>query len=201
MLVHCLHIKEAGEVFQVLTRILHQRDGIFVELLFARNVVMSLLLPIGDSWFEGRERVRYTREQLLQLQEAVKVLEVPDDILKIKQDIEAELFGEDQSWGSQADSNLPHQLQNRYSEPDNRDWRGRSGQLPSNLDERSWENIRDNSSQVNRQDQIISQFARTQISSIQGGGPTPTLVKAEVPWSARRGSLSEKDRVLKTVKG
>ena len=39
------------------------------------------------------------------------------------------------------------------------------------------------------------------ISVLIQGGPTPTLVKAEVPWSARRGSLSEKDRVLKTVKG
>ncbi|MQL20583.1 hypothetical protein EI008_26800, partial [Escherichia coli] len=46
-----------------------------------------------------------------------------------------------------------------------------------------------------------SQFARTQFSSNQGGGPTPTLVKAEVPWSARKGILSENDRVLKTVKG
>lgn len=33
---------------------------------------------------------------------------------------------------------------------------------------------------------------------IQG---TPALTKAEVPWSARRGTLSDKDRVLKTVKG
>lgn len=33
------------------------------------------------------------------------------------------------------------------------------------------------------------------------GGPAPALVKAEVPWSARRGNLSEKERVLKTVKG
>lgn len=33
------------------------------------------------------------------------------------------------------------------------------------------------------------------------GGPAPSLVKAEVPWSARRGTLSEKERVLKTVKG
>ncbi|KAL5146913.1 Eukaryotic translation initiation factor isoform 4G-1 [Glycine soja] len=166
----------------------------------------SFSLKTGDSRFEGHERVRYTRDQLLQLKEAV---EVPDDILKIKQDIEAELFGEDPSWG-RAESNLPHQLQNRYSEPDNRDWRGRSGQPPASTDERSWENLRDNrefgnrqqdASQVNRHDQLNSQFARTQISSMQGGGPTPTLVKAEVPWSARRGSLSEKDRVLKTVKG
>lgn len=27
------------------------------------------------------------------------------------------------------------------------------------------------------------------------------MTKAEVPWSARRGTLSEKDQVLKTVKG
>lgn len=33
------------------------------------------------------------------------------------------------------------------------------------------------------------------------GGPAPALVKAEVPWSAKRGNLSEKERVLKTVKG
>ncbi|KAL1372102.1 hypothetical protein HN51_002260 [Arachis hypogaea] len=164
-------------------------------------------IKAGDSRFEGRERVRYTRDQLLQLREAVQI---PDDILKIKQDIEAELFGEDQnqSWG-RSENNPPPQFQNRYSEPDNRDWRGRSGQPPpANADERSWDNLRDrenrefgNTSQVNRQDQLNSQFARAHISSNQVGGPSPTLVKAEVPWSARRGSLSEKDRVLKTVKG
>lgn len=32
-------------------------------------------------------------------------------------------------------------------------------------------------------------------------GAAPVLVKAEVPWSARRGNLSEQERVLKTVKG
>lgn len=63
---------------------------------------------------------------------------------------------------------LPHQLPNRYSELDNRDWRGRSGQLPASQDEKSWENLRDNSSQINRQDHLNSQFARTQISSTQG---------------------------------
>jgi len=63
---------------------------------------------------------------------------------------------------------LPQQLQNRYSEPDNRDWRGRSGQPPASPDERSWENLRDNSSQGNHQDHLNLQFARTQISSTQG---------------------------------
>ena len=37
--------------------------------------------------------------------------------------------------------------------------------------------------------------------SLYQGGPPPALVKADVPWSARRGHLSEKDRVLKTIKG
>ncbi|KAL6973810.1 Eukaryotic translation initiation factor isoform 4G-1 [Sarracenia purpurea var. burkii] len=32
-------------------------------------------------------------------------------------------------------------------------------------------------------------------------GTAAALIKAEVPWSARRGHLSDKDRVLKTVKG
>jgi translation initiation factor 4G len=27
------------------------------------------------------------------------------------------------------------------------------------------------------------------------------LIKAEVPWSAKRGALSDKDRVVKSVKG
>ncbi|XP_027330944.1 eukaryotic translation initiation factor-like isoform X1 [Abrus precatorius] len=158
-------------------------------------------IKAGDSRFEGRERVRYTRDQLLQLREAAEIL---DDVLKIKQDIEAELFGEDQSWG-RSENIPPQQFQNRYTEPDNRDWRGRSGQLPANADERSWDYLKEsrefgNTNQANRQDQLNSQFARAQISSNQGGGPT-SLVKAEVPWSARRGSLSEKDRVWKTVKG
>ncbi|KAK7291944.1 hypothetical protein RIF29_07512 [Crotalaria pallida] len=159
----------------------------------------SFSIKAGDSRFEGRELVRYTRDQLLQLRE---VVEIPDDILKIKQDIDTELFGEDQSWG-RSENNPPNPLQNRYSEPDNRDWRGRSGQLPANADERSWDNLKENRDfgNNNRQDQLNSQFGRAHISSNQGGGPAPTLVKAEVPWSARKGTLSDKDRVLKTVKG
>ncbi|XP_020102821.1 eukaryotic translation initiation factor-like, partial [Ananas comosus] len=93
---------------------------------------------------------------------------------------------------------------------DNRDWRSRPAPLPSAGEEKSW--IRDNReshaagsreeerSQLNRQDQFGSQFS-SKVSSSQGG-PTPAaLIKAEVPWSARRGNLSETERVLKTVKG
>ncbi|KAE8657925.1 Eukaryotic translation initiation factor isoform 4G-1 [Hibiscus syriacus] len=166
-------------------------------------------IKTGDSRFEGCERVQYTRNQLLQLRE---VVEVANEILKIKLEIEVELFGEEQNW-SRGENNppKPNQSHNHYSEPDNRDWRNRLA--PPDGGERSWESLRDRefgnqydsrqpeASQFNRQDQLNSQFSRAQISSNQMGGQTPALVKAEVPWSVRRGNLSEKDRVLKTVKG
>ncbi|WJZ85378.1 hypothetical protein VitviT2T_004918 [Vitis vinifera] len=168
----------------------------------------SSFLKSGDLRFEGRERVRYTRDQLLQLRE---VVDIPENILKIKQEIESEFGGEDQNW-NRGDGNVQPQSQSRYAEPDNRDWRGRSSQLPATGEDRSWESIRDNKELPsrfesrtqdlnNRQDQLNSQFVRAQLSSNQGVGPAPVLVKAEVPWSARRVSLSEQERVLKTVKG
>lgn len=165
-------------------------------------------IKTGDSRFEGRERIRFTRDQLLQLREVVNI---PDEILKVKQVVEAEFFGEAQNWGH-GESNPPvqqNQPQSRYSEPDSRDWRGRSVQVPSSVEERSWIGDRESGgrldsrqdgNQYNRQDQPNSQYGRGQYSSNQGGAP-PTLVKAEVPWSVQRGNLSEKDRVLKTVKG
>ncbi|CAN7132924.1 unnamed protein product [Brassica rapa subsp. narinosa] len=113
--------------------------------------------------FEGHEILRFTREQLLQLKDAVEVSEA---ILKLNQEISSDLFGEDQSW-SRSESQPAVQVQNRYSETDdNRDWHSRAP-IPSPI----WSS---------------SCFA---------------LTKAEVPWSARRGTLSEKDQVLKTVKG
>ncbi|KAK6774577.1 hypothetical protein RDI58_029816 [Solanum bulbocastanum] len=154
----------------------------------------------GDSRFESHERVLYTRDQLLQLREAV-VLQLPEVFLQIKQEIEAELFGEESSRG-RVDNNVQVQSQGRYSETDNRDWRNRPAQYSAPIEERSWEALRENrefGGQYIRQEQ--SQFARAQVSANQGGGPAPTLIKAEVPWSVRRGTLSEKDRVLKTVKG
>ncbi|TYI89827.1 hypothetical protein E1A91_D03G081100v1 [Gossypium mustelinum] len=157
-------------------------------------------IKAGDSRFEGRERVQYTRDQLLKLREAV---EVSDEILKIKREIEVELFGEDQN-RTHGESNPPNQSQNRYSEPDNRDWRNRSAQFSSDGEERSWESLHDRElgNHYDSKQPEASQFNRqAQISFNQLGGQTLALVKAEVPWSARRGNLSEKDRVLKTVKG
>ncbi|XP_009796935.1 eukaryotic translation initiation factor-like isoform X1 [Nicotiana sylvestris] len=151
----------------------------------------------GDSRFEGHERVRYTRDQLLQLRE---VVDISDDIFRVKQEVESELFGEDASRG-RADTNVQVQSQTRYSEPDSRDWRSKSAQFAAPVDDRSWDALRENREFGGRQEQLSSQFARTQISPNRGGGPAPTLTKAELPWSARRGNLSDKDRVLKTVKG
>lgn len=160
----------------------------------------------GDSRFDSRERVKYTRDQLLELKETAQL---SDEILKVKRETELELFGEEQTWarGETVPSNVvPVQSASRFSEPDTRNWRSRSAaqpQPPPSGEERSWENLREardsryvEANQYNRQGQ-----PRGQVSSNQGGGPAPVLVKAEVPWSARRGNLSENDRVLKTVKG
>ncbi|KAF5742092.1 eukaryotic translation initiation factor isoform 4G-1 isoform X1 [Tripterygium wilfordii] len=158
----------------------------------------SFSIKTGDSRFEGRERARYSREQLLELRKAV---EVSEEILQIKREIDVELFGEEQSWAS-GESNPLNQSQNRYSEPDNRDWRGRS---TTSFDDRDlggrYDSRQPEANPFNRQEQLNSQFSRAQTSANQSGGPAPTLLKAEQPWSARRGNLSEKDRVLKTVKG
>lgn len=72
-----------------------------------------------------------------------------------------------------------NQSHTRYSEPDNRDWRGRSGQVSSYGEEKSWDTIRENKvsygsnstqqEQFNRHDQLNSQSSsRVQVSSNQG---------------------------------
>ncbi|CAL9759762.1 unnamed protein product [Musa acuminata subsp. burmannicoides] len=166
------------------------------------GVGLALSLKTGDSRFESGERIRYTKDQLLQVREHA---ETPEDILKIKQEIEADLSIEDQTWGH-SENILPSQSQSRYYEQDNRDWRDRSGQLSSvrdeNLDnkESNISSSRVELNQLNRQDQLNNYFSsKVQVSSTQAGNNT--LSKAEVPWSVQRGNLSEKVRVLKTVKG
>ncbi|KAG6591522.1 hypothetical protein SDJN03_13868, partial [Cucurbita argyrosperma subsp. sororia] len=154
---------------------------------------VASILKAGDLRFEGRERIQYTRDQLLQLRE---VATVSEDIMKIKLEVETEILGEDQTW-ARAESNQS-QSQGRYFEPDSRDWRGRSGQLPT-TEEGSWEAIRENKDLTGQSLQDSNN--RTQVSGNQGVGTAAALIKAEVPWSVRRGNISEKDRVLKTVKG
>ncbi|KAL8151632.1 hypothetical protein V2J09_021440 [Rumex salicifolius] len=158
----------------------------------------SLGFKTGDSRFDSHDRVRYTRDQLLQLREAV----ASEDILKISREIEAELRGEDGAW-VRAESNVPVQSPSRYTDRDTRDWRGRSAAAP---EERSWDSSRENK-EFGRTDSKLqgsnqnSRHDQQWVSSNQGGGSAPALVKAAVPWSARKGTLSDKDRVLKTVKG
>ncbi|KAK1403623.1 Eukaryotic translation initiation factor [Heracleum sosnowskyi] len=158
------------------------------DLPFLRPQAPSSLPKTGETRFEERELVRFSRDQLLQLREVVKI---SDDILRVKREVEAEFFGEEQNWNRVENSlqKQPNQPAIRHSEPDNRDWRSRPEQLPSPVEERF------------RQDQLNSHHGRGQFSSQQGGGPAPVLVKAELPWSVQRGKLSEKERVLKTVKG
>ncbi|KAG7037660.1 hypothetical protein SDJN02_01290 [Cucurbita argyrosperma subsp. argyrosperma] len=159
---------------------------------------VTLTLKTGDLRFEGRERIQYTRDQILQLRE---VATVPEDILKVKLEVETEIFGEDQTW-ARAENIQQSQSQGRYFEPDNRDWRGRSGQLPVSAEEGSWDAIREDKDLSGQsQSRLYDSNNRSQASGNQGVGTAPALIKADVPWSVRRGNISEKERVLKTVKG
>ncbi|XP_022131330.1 eukaryotic translation initiation factor-like [Momordica charantia] len=156
------------------------------------------IFKTGDLRFEGRERIQYTRDQLLQIRE---VATVPEDILKVKLEVETEIVGEDQTW-ARSESIPQSQSQSRYFEPDNRDWRGRSGLLPASADEGSWEAARENKDFSGQSEsRLQGSNNRSQVSGNQGVGTAPALIKAEVPWSVRRGNISEKERVLKTVKG
>ncbi|TKW40253.1 hypothetical protein SEVIR_1G233800v4 [Setaria viridis] len=149
---------------------------------------------LGDSCFEPLERVRYTRDQLLEMRE---IVDIAKEILKLQQDINVLLLGEereDQNW-ARNDSNVQTQSQNRYTEKDTRDWRSRSETLPVVGEEKSWDKIRE------AKESRVSSGKQEQFAAKAQTRPTPALVKAEVPWSVRRGNLSEKERVLKTVKG
>jgi len=131
----------------------------------------------------------------------LQIVDIAKEILKLQQDISAVLLGEeheDQSW-FRKDSNVQTQSHNCYTETDSRDWHSRSQTSPVASEEKSWDKIREaKESRVSsgKQEQLSSQFAAKAQT-----GPTPTLVKAEVPWSVRRGNLSEKEKVLKAVKG
>jgi len=131
----------------------------------------------------------------------LQIVDIAKEILKLQQDISVVILDEeheDQSW-LHNDSNVQTQSHNRYTETDSRDWRSRSQTSPVASEEKSWDKIREaKESRVSsgKQEQLSSQFAAKAQT-----GPTPTLVKAEVPWSVRRGNLSEKEKVLKAVKG
>ncbi|TVU29289.1 hypothetical protein EJB05_20849 [Eragrostis curvula] len=159
------------------------------------SVSSGFAAKLGDSRFEPLERVRYTRDQILEMRE---IVDIAKEIIKLKQDIDVELHVEDQNW-SRSDSDVQAQSYNHHTETDNRDWRSRPQNSVAVSEEKSWDNIREaKGTQASswKQEQSSSQFpAKSQ------PGPAPALVKAEVPWSIQRGNLSDKERVLKTVKG
>nr|XP_043626110.1 eukaryotic translation initiation factor-like [Erigeron canadensis] len=193
------------------------------KLLFSL-VNAPIMWNNNGSRFELRERVRYSSDQLLQLREfftecsciianhpldslcaftiMLPLLVIgctPEEIQRARQEVETEFFGETRSWTrSLSTTVVPVQPQPRYAEPDTRNWRERA---PAPVEERSWDDRRGSRDfvRVDRQEPN-SQFAR-QAFSYQVSGPPPALIKAKVPWLVQRGTLSDKDRVLKTVKG
>ncbi|KAM2049270.1 hypothetical protein EV2_008010 [Malus domestica] len=67
------------------------------------GVPLNFSIKVGESEntrFDGRERGKYTSDQILQLREMVVL---PDEIVKVKQEVKAD---EDQSWG-RTKTNLP----------------------------------------------------------------------------------------------
>ncbi|THU62323.1 hypothetical protein C4D60_Mb01t03920 [Musa balbisiana] len=137
-----------------------------------------------------------------------QAMQTSGDILKLKQEIEPELFLDDESWGL-SDANSAGQAQGHYFGSGSRDWHGRSGQSTLFGDVKSWDTIYGNkeSSQLNSGHEKVQQLSKRgsqfpssyQVSSTQVG-TAPALHKAEVAWSARRGNLRQKECVLKTVK-
>ncbi|KAL9683249.1 hypothetical protein QQ045_015068 [Rhodiola kirilowii] len=181
---------------------------------FGAEASRELKPNVKETIFEGKNRIKYTRDHLLQFREVAAAAAVSkEDVMKIKRVTGAELFREEkqQQW-VRSETNFSNGRQGRYIEPDNRDWRGRSANPPSPVEERPWSAGKENrassrydsrrmdNNRVGREEN----FSRNHISPNQGGpvpGIVPALVKAEAPWSARRANLSEKERVLKTIKG
>nr|CAB3450346.1 unnamed protein product [Digitaria exilis] len=116
---------------------------------------------LGDSRFEPLERVRYTRDRLLEMRE---IVDIAKDILKLQQDINVVLLGEepeDQIW-ARNESNVQTQSNNLYTETDSRDWRSRSQTSLVVSEERSWDKIREakeSRASSRKQEQLSSQFA------------------------------------------
>uniref|UniRef100_A0A0E0LC36 C3H1-type domain-containing protein n=1 Tax=Oryza punctata TaxID=4537 RepID=A0A0E0LC36_ORYPU len=131
---------------------------------------------------------------------------VPKDIMKLVEDTNVLLHGEDESWAPNEINYVPTLSYKRFNETDSRDWHSRSLQTSVVVkEEKSWDDIRKakepcalgwKEKQFNKQDQISFQFdSKAQV------GPTSALHKAEDPWPIRRGTLREKDEVLETIKG
>ncbi|MCO5605952.1 hypothetical protein L7F22_060138 [Adiantum nelumboides] len=180
----------------------------------------------SDSRFQkpSSERIRYSREELYKYKEVLK--EIPQDIRAAISEIEAELsVAEEPEWARPTTNAQALPSAPRYTETDSRDWKSRTP-LPSPIPEdkgreilkesgkRSDSDWREkdvehetSSYQTARQQepqhayrQQEPQYSKQQ-EPVVTGGPAPAIIRAANPWSARRGETSEKDKVLRTVKG
>ncbi|KAI4377275.1 hypothetical protein MLD38_014934 [Melastoma candidum] len=158
--------------------------GKLIEHLFPKEVISSqdictgcLLYASGldDLGIDLRKALQTLAASLLLLLR--EDVEPREEIFKLRSEVEAELFDEELVRGR---GEVTNQLQNRFSEPDNRDWRDRPAQVSPTGEERSWTRIRENGDfngrfdarqqeawQFNHPNRVTSQFARAQISSNQ----------------------------------
>lgn len=70
-----LHHVSTGLIFLSLSRTVASVTLNWIYGLICATLTVNVLVQIGDSHFEPRERVRYTRDQLLELRE-VLVLDI-----------------------------------------------------------------------------------------------------------------------------
>lgn len=171
----------------------------------------------------AKERIRYTKDRLLQFREACTG--APEELVNSGIDgLTSGGVGEDE-WGRREPRDVPQQQTvARPVEADNRDWKARAPPpSPAPVQEdrsSSRENQRDRnpkqrnerSERNDRSDRNDNRGPRDQSNSSQPlaqtrqpenvpQGPAPAIVKAANPWSARRGAESEKEKVYRTVKG
>lgn len=169
----------------------------------------------SDSGDSRKEKVRYSRQQLLEYQDSCK--QVPLDILQADLDGVLASSAEEGQWGSAtATSNSQRQPAPAAAQDDGRDWRLRSPlpPLPPEQQRTGRDAKKDSKGQQQpgrrsgSQDQGSSQpVSRQQQKSgapegVNQGAPVAVgIVRAANPWSARKGAQSEKEKVFRSVKG
>eukprot|EP00249_Psilotum_nudum_P023070 c28740_g1_i1 orf=193-2736(+) len=177
----------------------------------------------GADFRSQKSRIRYSREELFLLKELST--DVSEEIVHAGSTIESELLSEEQDWVRQNANVQAQATAVRYMDQDNRDWRGRMP-LSSSVPEERGRELKDaggkrfdsdwrereqdhdplgltvpSRQQDPRQQEGL--YNRQHDSSFPLGDsrPAPPIVKAANPWSARQGATSEKEKVLRIVKG
>ncbi|KAM3336971.1 eukaryotic translation initiation factor-like isoform X1 [Capsicum galapagoense] len=146
----------------------------------------------GDTRFEGHEHVSYTRDELLQLREMVSI---SSDILKIKQEVESELVGEDADQ-DHADVDVARKIKQEVESElfcDDVNASVKKDALYLGPSKNAAAPLSDY-----RRIRHIPGGILEETGKQSHGGPTPTLNKAKQRRSAARRS---KNSVLTTVKG